>query len=445
MFYGWVSDGERQTDDDAWRDSDYYFGDENDGAMAQGWVQISSVDDEYEDDLQPGDEYWDEAQDRWFYFQTSGKKVRADNDGELEEKTINGQKYGFDYEGRMIASWFSEDVESGSTSTASEDSTASTAEVAEFTRGFKYFSDPEDGARYTRGWFKVVPGYYLEEDEYNDGDDYWYYADGNGELYANEIKTIKGKKYAFNENGRMLDGLVLLEMEAKSNSSSNSFSSTDIAQKYDDDDSVYNYETEDDFDDLVMNYSQLFTSGQLRFYYFGDEDDGAMKDGKETVELDGENLSFKFKDSSSSKGAGIHGEDDDKLYAAGKLIEADSDDKYQVVLYIENKGSNGVDDVANDLKLIELDAEEFLDYCVEITEENASEYGMEFDEDETTWVLDLTDEKKAEIAGEYGIETLGDEAVVEFNLVNTSGSMVKNKSAAKDGSAFFLDIFQNIV
>ena len=440
MFYGWVSDGERQTDDDAWRDSDYYFGDENDGAMAQGWVQISIVDDEYEDDLQPGDEYWDEDQDRWFYFQTSGKKVRADNDGELEEKTINGQKYGFDYEGRMIASWFSEDVESGSTSTASEDSTASTAEVAEFTRGFKYFSDPEDGARYTRGWFKVVPGYYLEEDEYNDGDDYWYYADGNGELYANEIKTIKGKKYAFNENGRMLDGLVLLEMEAKSNSSSNSFSSTDIAQKYDDDDSVYNYETEDDFDDLVMNYSQLFTSGQLRFYYFGDEDDGAMKDGKETVELDGENLSFKFKDSSSSKGAGIHGEDDDKLYAAGKLIEADSDDKYQVVLYIENKGSNGVDDVANDLKLIELDAEEFLDYCVEITEENASEYGMEFDEDETTWVLDLTDEKKAEIAGEYGIETLGDEAVVEFNLVNTSGSMVKNKSAAKDGEDYEFDV-----
>ena len=361
MFYGWVSDGERQTDDDAWRDSDYYFGDENDGAMAQGWVQISIVDDEYEDDLQPGDEYWDEDQDRWFYFQTSGKKVRADNDGELEEKTINGQKYGFDYEGRMIASWFSEDVERGSTSTASEDSTASTAEVAEFTRGFKYFSDPEDGARYTRGWFKVVPGYYLEEDEYNDGDDYWYYADGNGELYANEIKTIKGKKYAFNENGRMLDGLVLLEMEAKSNSS-------------------------------------------------------------------------------SSKGAGIHGEDDDKLYAAGKLIEADSDDKYQVVLYIENKGSNGVDDVANDLKLIELDAEEFLDYCVEITEENASEYGMEFDEDETTWVLDLTDEKKAEIAGEYGIETLGDEAVVEFNLVNTSGSMVKNKSAAKDGEDYEFDV-----
>ena len=159
-----------------------------------------------------------------------------------------------------------------------------------------------------------------------------------------------------------------------------------------------------------------------------------MLDGLVLLEMEAKS------NSSSSKGAGIHGEDDDKLYAAGKLIEADSDDKYQVVLYIENKGSNGVDDVANDLKLIELDAEEFLDYCVEITEENASEYGMEFDEDETTWVLDLTDEKKAEIAGEYGIETLGDEAVVEFNLVNTSGSMVKNKSAAKDGEDYEFDV-----
>ena len=56
MLYGWVSGGERQTDDDAWKESLYYFGDEDDGAMSLGWRQISIVDDEYED-LQPGDEY----------------------------------------------------------------------------------------------------------------------------------------------------------------------------------------------------------------------------------------------------------------------------------------------------------------------------------------------------------------------------------------------------
>ena len=109
MLYGWVSGGERQTDDDAWKESLYYFGDEDDGAMSLGWRQISIVDDEYED-LQPGDEYWDEDQDRWFYFQTSGKKVAADSDDgdTLKTKTINGRKYGFDEYGRMIADWFTE-------------------------------------------------------------------------------------------------------------------------------------------------------------------------------------------------------------------------------------------------------------------------------------------------------------------------------------------------
>ena len=414
--------------------------------MAQGWVQISIVDDEYEDDLQPGDEFWDEDQDRWFYFQSSGKKVRADSDNELEEKTINGQKYGFDYEGRMVASWFSEEVENGSTSVASEDNEASSSDagiLASFSRSFKYFSDPEDGARYTRDWFKVVPGYYLEEDEYNDGDEYWYYADGDGELYANEIKTIKGKKYAFNENGRMLDGLVLLEMEEKKNGG---YASSDILHKYNDD-ATYNYETEDDFDDLVFNYSEALTSGKLRFSYFGDEDDGAMKDGRQTVELDGENFTFKFKDSSSSKGAGIHGEDDDKLYMGGKLIEADSDDKYQVVLRIENDGE--VDGIAvnKDIRLVELDTDEFLEYCTELTEDNKNQYESKFDVnydedgDETTWVLDLTDDVIDDILGDYySGKDFGDKGTIQFNLVNTSGSMVKNKSSAKDGEDYEFDV-----
>ena len=79
--------------DSAWKESLYYFGDEDDGAMSLGWRQISIVDDEYED-LQPGDEYWDEDQDRWFYFQTSGKKVAADSeDGDTDVYKRQGDDY----------------------------------------------------------------------------------------------------------------------------------------------------------------------------------------------------------------------------------------------------------------------------------------------------------------------------------------------------------------
>ena len=35
-------------------------------------------------------------------------------------------------------------------------------------------------------------------------------ADGSGNLYAGEFKTIKGKKYAFRNDGRMIDGLKFI-------------------------------------------------------------------------------------------------------------------------------------------------------------------------------------------------------------------------------------------
>ncbi|MBS5606017.1 MAG: cell wall-binding protein [Enterocloster asparagiformis] len=397
MLYGWVSGGERQTDDDAWKESLYYFGDEDDGAMSLGWRQISIVDDEYED-LQPGDEYWDEDQDRWFYFQTSGKKVAADSDDgdTLKTKTINGRKYGFDEYGRMIADWF---TETASYSTATQG-------VASYTSSFMYFSTPEDGARATKGWFKVVPGYYLHEDKYNDGDDYWYYADGDGEIYSNVIKTIKGKKYAFDNYGRMIDGLVFLQMATENGK----VDSSEIAQKFADDGDIP-YDTEDAFDDFVVHYAPQISSGEIRSFYFGDSDDGAMKTGRQTVDIDGDSFTFKFKDSSSSKGAGINGIDDHKLYSAGKLIEADSDDKYQVVIYSEDE--DGI------VTMEKMDTDDFLtEYCHELEEGD-----KDYDEDATTWnVNDDIDSS------------------VKLYLVNTSGSMVKNKSAAKDGEDYKFNV-----
>ena len=397
MLYGWVSGGERQTDDDAWKESLYYFGDEDDGAMSLGWRQISIVDDEYED-LQPGDEYWDEDQDRWFYFQTSGKKVAADSDDgdTLKTKTINGRKYGFDEYGRMIADWV---TETASYSTATQG-------VASYTSSCMYFSTPEDGARATKGWFKVVPGYYLHEDKYNDGDDYWYYADGDGEIYSNVIKTIKGKKYAFDNYGRMIDGLVFLQMATENGK----VDSSEIAQKFADDGDIP-YDTEDAFDDFVVHYAPQISSGEIRSFYFGDSDDGAMKTGRQTVEIDGDSFTFKFKDSSSSKGAGINGIDDHKLYSAGKLIEADSDDKYQVVIYSEDE--DGI------VTMEKMDTDDFLtEYCHELEAGD-----KDYDEDATTWnVNDDIDSS------------------VKLYLVNTSGSMVKNKSAAKDGEDYKFNV-----
>ena len=394
MLYGWVSDGERQTDDDAWMTCEYYFGDEDDGAMSIGWRLLNIIDDNYEE-AQPGDEYWDEEQDRWFYFQSSGKK-KAGGEKDFTDKTINGKKYGFDKYGRMVASWYT-------TATAAVASRGK----ADYTSTFMYFNSPEDGARYTKGWFKVTPGYYLHESKYNDGDEYWYYADGDGEIYSNVIKTIKGKKYAFDEYGRMISGLVFLEMKESSTSS-------EIEAKYaNDSDTTGHYDTEDDFDKFVSGefddtYPGMIADGTLRCYYFGGSDDGSMKTGKQNVDIDGDTFTFKFKASSNLKGAGINGMDDDKLYTAGKQIKADKDDKYQVVKVEGN--------VIKKLTLKEfLNGEMGLDI-------NHGDYDS--DDEETTWEVPKAKYNDA------------DGATAKYCLVNSSGTVIKSKSGAKDGDDY---------
>ena len=415
MLYGWVKDGERQTDDDAWQDPDaYYFGDENDGAMSIGWRLISITDDNAEG-AQPGDEFWDEDQDRWFWFKSSGKKQIS-----KANKTINGKKYGFDEYGRMVASWYAKDVVATTTTASTSMSTTDQIQgVASYSEAFMYFSDPESGARYTKGWFKVVPGYYLHEAKYNDGDEYWYYADGDGEIYSNVIKTIKGKKYAFDNYGRMISGLVFLEMADNETSS-------DIAMKYADDAGTYDkagyqdngktgpYDTKDNFDDFVKDHQDEIASGKVRSYYFGGSDDGAMKTGKQNVTIDGDSFSFKFKTGSNLKGAGINGFDDDKLYTAGKQIKADKDDKYKVYKVTTKADSNYC-------KVEDMTVSEFLKVQDGI---DKVEKSYSSTKEETTWKITYTD---------YAADA---PEVVKFYLLNTSGTVVKSKSGAKDADDY---------
>lgn len=318
MQYGWVKDGETQYDDNAWQDSQYYFGDENDGSMAEGWREIAIRDDQATD-AQPGDNYWDEDQTRWFYFKASGKKEK-DQTG----KTINGRKYGFDEYGRMNAGW----VTQATTSNTSVKDGGKQG-IATYSNSFMNYSTPEDGARYTKGWFKVTPGYYLQKDKYEDGSDYWYYSDGNGKLVTNQIKTINGKKYAFDNYGRMISGFVVLQMQQ----TGTAYSQKDIVDKLDDENI---YDTADNYTRFVQANDSLFRSGELRAYYFGSSDDGSMKTGKQSVDLDGEKLTFEFEKNGSKKGAGLIGMNDHKLYIGGKLTTADSDNKIEVVVLNSN-------------------------------------------------------------------------------------------------------------
>ena len=70
-------------------------------------------------------------------------------------------------------------------------------------------------------------------------------------------------------------------------------------------------------------------------YYFGAGSDGAMKTGNQNVDIDGDVYAFSFGKSGSGKGRGLN-EHKDTLYVNGLRIKADSDMRYQV--YSMSKG-----------------------------------------------------------------------------------------------------------
>ena len=386
MLYGWIdTDGQRVTGDDDWRDGTYYCGDENDGAQKVGeWAYLEITDNNWDDidtGLSSNNLFDDEDQTRYFYFKTNGKKM-TDEKG----KTINGRKYSFDEYGRMNAEWVNWDA---TPSTASAGS-------ASYTTGYRYYGDPEDGARVTKGWFQVVPDSYLSPDDYEDDENNWYYSDNDGKLGASEIKTINGKKYAFDSYGVMKSGLKAIKFAGNS--------TTEIDEiKGDDGIANMHFDTEDNFKD---NVSALY-GADYKLYYFGSGDDGAMKTGKQTVTIDGEDYSFLFNKSGSSKGAGKLGIDDDKYYLGGMLLKASKDDKYSVIKITK--------DVSGTITALEcLSTEEFL---ADVDATSSIPAGKDDDYDEY-----------------YNVkESAADTATTQYRLVNTSGSIQKNKNKAKDG------------
>ena len=453
MLFGWVNKDTAEriddTDGDAFKEGDYYFGSSDDGARTTGWLQLDITYDEATNDYEIAPVFnEDEDQTRWFYFGSNGKKVKAD-DGDLEkEKTINGRRYAFDEYGAMIAEW-SLDVDEindrfatasansalGNTGDAYYDlddyyaegigthSTASANAVsAKYAQEWRYFQDVENGARVSRGWFKVVPAEYLNLDKYDDDEASWYYADGSGKLYAGEFKTINGKKYAFRDDGRMINGLKFID--------DNDGSLGVVA----DDDETYNFDTEDDFDEHSIELEKL----GYKCYYFGDAEDGAMKTGKTTINIDGENFNFYFEKSGGKKGQGVTGEKDDKYYQSGKLLEAGSDEKYQVVKRITTVFNEGKEneEVLYSYRTLD-DVEEFLDeiggkYSSGLTTENitalnSSRINVNKDADDLAelYIIDYDSNTSS-----YAFSS------EDYFLVNTSGKVIDTNSKSKDGNDY---------
>ena len=321
MLYGWVkTDGTMANGEDEWQDAYYYFGGWEDGSLKTGWQKITVHDPSSDKD----DDY-----DYWFNFKANGKKRTHAEDNDTWKS--NGKYYHFNQYGVMVYEWFNI-ATSGTTNPQSASNWA-------------YFSSPEDGARYTKGWFKVAPptedNSFAEVDDTfanndsKDESDRWYYSNGHDEgLAVGEIKKIKGKYYGFwpddgEKAGRMLTGLCALKM-----------SGSKIVDVIDDDMDA------DGLDDFMYKYgTESQANSDVYLYYFGNDadTDGAMKTGNVTINLDGDSYQFQFKKNgdASSRGRGVNGIDDGKyIYQYGQKVKADSDEKYILVKAVGNINSD---------------------------------------------------------------------------------------------------------
>ena len=142
--------------------------------------------------------------------------------------------------------------------------------------------------------------------------------------------------------------------------------------------------------------------------YFGGADDGSMKTGRQTIDLDGESFSFKFETKSNIKGAGITGEDDDKYYVGGKLIKADKEDKYQIVEIGSFKNTDN------------LDVNVVIDDGVKVGDIISNVSGGRV-KDSTVWDLKNVD-------------------LSNYRVINTSGKIVDGNKSVKNGDDYKIKV-----
>ena len=310
----------------------YYFGDENEGWAYLGWQYLEKPEYDNFEDVNP---FEDEA---WFYFGTNGRAAQN------ATKYINGQYYTFSGSGAMNSKWV----------TGTPGVSENTATTVPGTNAHAFYTD-SIGHRRT-GWLYT----WAPEDKDKEYNQYWYYLSNKGEAFNDDAKdttvmvwdatigeyvdkangqyagataapifagvdmfgdgsvaenvaakVIKNKTFLFDDEGRMVTGLV----EITSNNGFTENEGTDAKPKY-----------------VTRHVNRVGGKGlQAGIYYFNTDEgsqEGAMATGKVTVSDEGDKYTYYFgKDGKAYtntliKGA-IYGED-------GKRLEAEDGSKYEL-------------------------------------------------------------------------------------------------------------------
>lgn len=345
-------------------DENYYYVNEAGAMVKNEWRKL-------EDDSD--DEAYTDGT-CWYYFGSNGKATK-NTSGKAKLTTVNGKKYAFSDEGKMLYGWVNEEG-----TMVSEDS--------DWESGVFYCGEEDDGAAAVNQWKRI------DVDD-PDGDDdadgsYWFYFSSNGKKYADVTKKINGRSYQFDDRG------VAQFKWYTTNASSSTASSSDYKyyndpeqcwradgwfytvpteavdpEAYNDDEAFWFYADKSGnlavsqiktinnykygfnekgemleglyaltFDEnrKIETYREIENIDEMpgeeedcKVYYFGNTPkDGVMAAKKNVkVELDDDTYDFGFR----SNGEAINGISDNAIYIMGRKMKADSDMKYQEVTF----------------------------------------------------------------------------------------------------------------
>ena len=326
-----------------------------------------------------------------YYFGSTGKAYRKSNG-----KTINGKKYGFDEDGKMLFGY----VEENSYNIINDDEDP-------ILNATYYYGTNEDGARHS-GWLQYTDALADHDDDY-----YWFYFNtSNGKKVTAQTKNINGKKYTFDNDGIMgfkwatasfgdttgtawygkledgalaknqwiwnkpygaEDGATLDSTISDNDDETQRWFRTDASGKlvkgqtkkinskwyvFDADGvmrtglvrlstpsvSGASFASAYDMDEVTKADLQGYTGEPTTLHYFSEDEekDGSMKTGTLKIELADDEYTFCF---TKTTGAAKHGYDSSskKIYNNG-ILEKAGDDKYKVVANpgatVENKQSD---------------------------------------------------------------------------------------------------------
>ena len=167
-------------------DDKTYYADANGVMVTNTWVKVVNEDQDDEDDP---------AEYHYYYMQSNGKAYKdKSTNGSLTKKVIDGKRYAFDEDGKMLYGWVAEDGDMCN----GED---------EWENATYYFGSWEDGSMKT-GWQKITV--YDDSTDKEDDFDYWFNFKSNGKKRAhssddlNDTWKSNGKYYHFDNRGVMV-------------------------------------------------------------------------------------------------------------------------------------------------------------------------------------------------------------------------------------------------